>query len=142
MGLARDFKVFGHQQHSVIHGTIFVCTCCSGKSHFPDSGRLVCELTSRICAFAEVSCVHEGACQDRASHASSPAALPHSGLRCISMKASGSEASVYQVPSRIRRKPERALITRCSRSSHSRNNLFWMNDDWMNGIEFVCEVVM
>lgn len=60
MGLVRDCKVLGHPQHSVIYGTIFCLYLLLRKPHFPDSGRLVCELTSRICALAEVSRVHEG----------------------------------------------------------------------------------
>lgn len=62
MGLVRDFKVWVIGNILWFTGLcLFVCTCLLlRKPHFPDSGRLVCELTSRICAFAEVSCAHEG----------------------------------------------------------------------------------
>lgn len=100
--------------------------------HFPDSSRLVCELTSgNVCICWGQLCAR-GACQDHASHASSPAALPHSGLRCNLMKAPPGPPSIRQVPSRIRCVINLKHLTRARSDCHMLKlmSLFWM-DGWM-----------
>lgn len=116
-------------------GLYFVCTCCSGSHIFQTVAVLSVSLRLEfVHLLRSVVCTRglPRSCRSRVV-----SGCTSSFWSAVHFNEGGSEASVCQVPSRIRGvitlkhwTRARALLTRCSSSSHGRNNLVWM-DGWM-----------
>lgn len=116
-------------------GLYFVCTCCSGSHIFQTVAVLSVSLRLEfVHLLRSVVCTRglPRSCRSRVV-----SGCTSSFWSAVHFNEGGSEASVCQVPSRIRGvitlkhwTRARALLTRCSSSSHSRDNLVWM-DGWM-----------